>query len=282
MISRFRARATALLVPLVLAMFVVDNFHVCRAQSDAEDRRLLLLSSDYEGKRSTGVWRNSVPWKGRGYDVEAGIDVLMSVVRHPEESARLWNAATAITGLAMLGGNLKGHPSLDELAKLYDTAAVSEKRAILTCFITSGDPRGIPVFTRRLDKGENIELRLSAARGLARWNVRRGVAELIDLFESTVFVQHLASTPIVGNNALQTFRTFNDRKDWGFPENEWWKSIDGRADLDQDQKKALRTAEIEKEIKAIKAWFAENKERFPDWKLGDPLPEVAPSTDKRK
>lgn len=36
------------------------------------------------------------------------------------------------------------------------------------------------------------------------------------------------------------------------PTNEWWRSIDGRVDLDKSQKRALYKAEIENEIKQIK------------------------------
>jgi hypothetical protein len=196
----------------------------------------------------------------------------MEVIRDDEQRARPWNAATALTGLAMLGPKLRGHSCLEELAKLCGSASASEKRGILTCFITSGDPRGIPLFTRALNNELPIDLRLTAARGLAAWNARAGVGGLIELLESSELVQHLAGTPIVGHNALQTFRTYNDRKGWGFSENEWWKAIDDRADLNEDEKRALYNAEIDKEIKRIKKWWTENKDRFPDWKPGDRLP----------
>jgi hypothetical protein len=34
-------------------------------------------------------------------------------------------------------------------------------------------------------------------------------------------------------------------------------------------------------IKRWEEWFAENEHRFPDWKLGDPLPEVSAGDDNK-
>ncbi len=80
--------------------------------------------------------------------------------------------------------------------------------------------------------------------------------------------------PYVRDNALDLFETKNRLKGWGFPDQEIRKAIEGRAGLDREAFVASYTAEIKK-------WFAENERRFPDWKPGDPLPEVpAPDTNK--
>jgi len=148
-----------------------------------------------------------------------------------------------------------------------------EKKIILTCFKGSRDARAIPLFVRVLDNEKSMRLRLSAASGLAGWNIHRGVAELVNLLDSKEILPQPARMSHVRDNALESFRNANARKGWGFPENKWWRAIDGRPDLDEDQKRALYIAEIEKEIKAIKKWFAENEQRFPDWKPSEPLPE---------
>ena len=107
---------------------------------------------------------NSVQWQGREYDVDSGVDVLMSVVRDPLQSAE--ERHRALLGLAMLRRALEGRPCLDELARLCDNPSEPHKGAILICFLGSDDPRGIPVFIRTLDKESNMTLRLSAEVGL--------------------------------------------------------------------------------------------------------------------
>jgi hypothetical protein len=158
---------------------------------------------------------------------------------------------------------------MDELAKLYDVASESEKYGILICFKASDDPRGIPLFMHVLDGEKNMKLRLSAAGALAHWNIRRGVAELVNLLESKDMLSQPARMPYVRDNALDLFETKNSVKGWGFPAEDIRKSIEGGLGLEREQFVALYTAEIKK-------WFAENDHRFPDWKPGDPLPAIEP------
>jgi len=221
-----------------------------------------------------------VQWRDREYDIDTGIDVLMSVARQREDNADPWNSTAAVTVLAMLGGNLKGHACLDELAMLYDRANVPERSAILTCFITSGDARGIPVFIHTLDKEKNMTLRLRAAGALAQWNIRRGVGVLVDLLESKEkLLLPGGLMPYVRDKALDLFRTKNRLKGWGFVDHgdEIAESIVSRTDINDDDKRSLYIAEMKA---AIKKWFTENEDRFPDWKLGDPLPEIPSYKDK--
>jgi hypothetical protein len=158
---------------------------------------------------------------------------------------------------------------LDELARLYDNPSEPHKEAILICFVGSDDARGLPLFNRTLDKEENMMLRLSAAGGLAHWNIRRGVAELIRLFESTELPSG-RFYPVIGDRARDSFQKLNQRKGWAFPDEEIRKSIESRPGIDREQAGALYNAEMKK-------WFTENQDRFPDWKPGDPLPKTEPT-----
>jgi hypothetical protein len=195
----------------------------------------------------------------------------MAVVRNAEKSAD--ERHYALLRLSMLDRYLKGRPCLDELAKLYDVPGAVGKGAILLCFKASDDRRAIPVFIRALDKEKDMKLRLSAAAGLAQWNIRRGVAELVDLLHSDEVLPQGAQMPYVRDNALDLFCTKNRLKGWGFPDEEEKirKSIESRSDLSHEEKGALYVAEMKA---AIIKWFAENEHRFPEWKPGDPLPEV--------
>ncbi len=261
---------TWMIVPLALFGFTV---HAPSAAADGPNGRgldRLPLSAESVTSVTVRPVRTSVKWYGQEYDVDAAIDVLMNVVRDPETSRH--DRELALIHLTMAGTHLKARPYLRELETLYDKAEKLEKLIILDCFLGSRDPCGIPMFTRTLDNEQDVKLRLSAASGLAGWNIRRGVAELVDLLESEEKLEQPARTASVRDNALGSFRNANSRKGWAFPKNEWWKSIDGRADLDEDQKRGLYNEEIEKEIRAIKKWFPENEHRFPDWKPGDPLP----------
>jgi len=224
----------------------------------------LPLSTSYVSKDARGPTRRSVRWKDQEYGVDIGVAVLMDVVRDPELTAD--ERGLALTSLAMLETQLQGRPCMDELRKLYDTVGELEKRGILTCFLASRDPRGIPLFVRALDKEQDNYARLIAASGLIMWNARQGVAELISFLGSTEVPQSRLYPPI-GDRAQQLFRTYNKRNEWGFSDEEIRNSIEAQGDLDEGQKRALYITEIKK-------WWAENEHRFPDWKPGDPLPEV--------
>lgn len=277
MITSFRCYVT-LIVPAALAVLTLET---ARAGGEPNQNAPEKLPLSIESVTGTAVPRlqTSIRWKDHEYDVNSGIDLVMGVVRDGQESRK--ERELALIQLAMLRTQLKGRPCLDELEKVYNNAGELEKQLILTCFLGSRDPRAIPVFIRTLANEQSMKLRLPAASGLAGWNVRRGVAELVDLLESKEMLTQPARIPYVRDNALHHFRKSNARKDWGFPENQWWNSIDARTNLDEDQKRALYIAERQKEIKQIKKWFAENEHRFPDWKAGDPLPEATPAnTDK--
>lgn len=218
----------------------------------------------------------SVQWRDREYDITGGIDVVMTVIRDSVQSYS--DRHQALVELERLGRHLKGRSCMDELAAIYDSAG-ELKRAILICFKASEDPRAIRAFLRVLDNESDIKLRLSAAGGLAQWNVRRGVAELVGLLDSDAEVPQPSRMPYVRDNALDLLRTKNRLKGWGFRDEEIWKPIESRTDLNAQEKADLYVAQAKAEIKK---WWQENEHRFPDWKLGDPLPLIEPGKESNR
>jgi len=258
-------------VKWALTVIIVSTIAVCWAQVENTKHGALTIVQGDKERSPKSWWRSSVRWEGVEYGIDEGIEVLINVVREPDSRFGHWNAAAALTELSSLGGNLKGRPCLDELGERYGTFDVSERCAVLLCFRTSGDPRGIPLFMHVLDEEKNVKLRAWAASGLAAWNVRRGVAELVKLLDSQEEMPQPSQLFYVRDHALQTFRLMNIRKDWGFPDDkdlaEWPPDVIPAPDVAARQKAGPTVGKIKK-------WFAENEQRFPEWKLGDPLPEV--------
>jgi hypothetical protein len=269
MMSTFAFRVTVI-VQSMLVILAVHTARACGEDPNGNALAMLPLSRDPVSGATVQRLETSVQWKDREYDVDAGIDVLMSVVRDPVQSAE--ERHRALLGLAMLGGNLKGRPCLDELATLYDNASEVHKGAILICFQGSDDPRGIPVFIRTLDKEQNMKLRLWAAGALAHWNIRRGAAELVKLLDSEEEMPQPSQLFYVRDNAMRTFRLKNICKGWGFPDDK--ESAEWPPDVMPPPDVAARL-KPRPTVEEIKKWFAENERRFPDWKVGDPLPEVS-------
>ncbi len=228
------------------------------------------LTSGYVSGTSARRPAKSIRWKEREYEIEVGITTLMNVIRGLEESTHVWNARAALSELGNLGIQLRGHPCLEELEEAYDRVDVSQRVGILHVFKMSLDPRGIPLFYRALEQKETTRLTLEAATGLARWNVRRGIVELIKLLDSEEMLP-LAGTPSVAQYALGTFRMYNIRKGWGFPDDK--ESAEWPPDVVPPPDVAARLKQ-RPTLEEIKNWFAENELRFPDWKPGDPLPAV--------
>lgn len=291
--SSFRCYAN-MIVQMALLAFTLETALASAEPGKGEAPVPLRVSVECVGGYPIRPLPTSVKWHGREYDVESGIAALLDLIRHPEKSDGHWNSAVALTYLSMLDRHLKDRPCLDELATLYDGPGEVNKGGILLCFKGSDDPRGIPVFIRTLDREQDMKLRLSAAAGLAQWNVRRGVAELVDLLESKEILPQPARMVYVRDNARDLFRTKNRLKGWGFPDEEIRKSIGTQVGFDPEEsrkrsefgdeetRKAVETrARVVREefvalyISEIKKWFAENEHRFPDWKPGDPLPEAS-------
>ena len=260
----------AAIVWMGLFGFTLDLAHTSGEEPKGQVPDRFALSVETVTGSTVRPVRTSVEWENRKYDVDSGIPVLIAVVRDPKESTgrRGW----ALSQLAMLMTQLKGRPCLDELARLYDGAGESEKGTILVCFQGSRDPRGIPVFIRTLDKEKNMKLRLWAAGALAHWNIRRGVAELVKLLDSQEEMPQPSHLFYVRDNAMSVFRLKNIHKGWGFPDNkesaEWPPDVMPPPDVAARLKRPT--------VEEIKKWWAENQHRFPNWKVGDPLPNIGP------
>ncbi len=270
MILWFRCCAQLALRITLLGM-ALDAPAACgEAPSEKDVDRLPLLVESVDGPARRPL-STSVKWDGRQYDVESGIDVLMGVVRNRDKSGN--ERHYALMRLVMLDWQLKGRPLLGELVGLYDESG-DLKGGILLCLMVSDDPRGIPVFVRTLDKEKDLKLRLRAAGALAHWNIRRGVAELVRLLESPEEMPQPSQLFYVRDDAMRTFRLTNMRKGWGFPDDK--ESAEWPPDVVPPPDVAARL-KPRPTVEDIKKWFAENEHRFPEWKLGDPLPEVTPN-----
>lgn len=253
-----------LVVVLALAGLTLDTIRAGPEPPQEVLRKLPLSLESVDGPIAIRV-PTSTQWQGQKYDVDAGTEILMGVVRNPRGTQN--DRELALLQLSRLRTHLRGHRFLDELTARFDDAGPLEKKIILTCFKGSRDARAIPLFVRVLNNEKSMRLRLSAASGLAGWNIRRGVAELVELLDSKEVLSQPVRMPYVRHNASESFRNANARKGWGFRYDETAQLIGIRTDLNDDQKIALHIAEVRK-------WFADNKHRFPDWKPGDPLPEA--------
>lgn len=257
---------TTLNVSSALMGLTLGVFGAVAAAPHAKQLDVLSISIEPASEGSVSGTSESVQWDGREFDVESGIRVLVGVIRDPAEGGK--DRELALIQLAMLRTQLKGHQCLNELESVYITAGDLEKQLILTCFLGARDPRGIRVFTRSLEIEDSMKLRLAAASGLAGWNIRRGVQEIVDLLESGETLPKPTRIPFVRDNALECFRHANTRKGWGFPDDEVRTAITAQPGLDREDVVNSYVAEIKK-------WFAANKHRFPEWKPGVPLPKSA-------
>jgi len=261
------------LIVLLVILTVESEKDVAFAQSieevDHTQLRMVAVSAGGSQNRSLPA---TLKWEGREYDIESGIGILMGVVRNCEKPAN--ERHLALLQLSMLGGHLRTHSCLDELRQLFDRANSLERGAILLCFKASDDARGIPLFIDVLEREHDVKLRFSAAVGLAQWNVRRGVAELVKLLDSEEAMPQPSQLFYVRDNAMRSFRLMNIRKAWGFPDDkesaEWPPDVMPRPDV-------VARLKPPPAVEEIKKWWTENQGRFPDWKPGDPLPQVSPN-----
>lgn len=261
----------------ILGQFIIGGLAISQARAVAEPNRTRANALPLSATDVTGSTVRNPPtatqWEGREYGVREGLDVLMRVVRDPNESEK--RRGLALIDLQVLGTNLRAHGCLDELAEIYDSAHELHKKMILTCFKGSGDSRAIPVYIRTLEHERNIGLRLSAASGLAHWNIRSGVAEIVKLLDSEEPMPPPSHLYYVRDNAMRNFRLTNIRKGWGFPDDK--DSAEAPPDMVPPPEVAARLRPPPT-VEEIKKWFAENEHRFADWKLGDPLPPNEPVT----
>lgn len=243
------------------------------AQPDENDERGLLPLG---AAPAPGVvehkeyWSQPISWRGRQYTPSQAIPVLVNAILDDQRDAAVH--ADAIKELDRLATQLAGTGWIPELVTRYVTLDDPEAKAeLLRCLSGSEDPRALPLFYAVLVNEEEPIRRLRAATGLAKWNIRRGVQALIELFPSTAKTSWID----VGVLARRGFSLLNKRKGWQCPVHD----IDTRALATKEQ--AGHEAGAKALMAGFREWFDANKHRFPDWKPGDPLPEVsAPDKDK--
>lgn len=226
--------------------------------------------------RDQAYWRvgqekeEEVSWEGKRYPAREAVDVLMKVALEPDG---VNDRSLALRSLERLGGRLRGTEHIPQLMELYGQSTDrSEKVTLLLCLAESMDQRALPLFAEILNTRQEDYLRLPAAYGLAFWNVRRGVRELIELVAVKQTETPIRPPGIIGKEAAHLLYRLNYWKFWWAPEAPLLAVSDARAEV-RDQ--ALDSCHAE-----LKKWFAENENRFPEWKQGDPLPEMLAGRDK--
>jgi hypothetical protein len=244
-------RAVATL--FVFSCAALQPFALSIAQPKTEDSGVLPLT--LADPRVPGL--TTVQWKGQDYTTAEGTRVLMQVITDPTSDADL--RASALEAL----GKLPNTDTTAQLVSLYpDLRERGEKAGVILCLTWSKGARGLPLLVHVLDNEQDVVIRLFAAGGLASWNVRRGVRELISLLESR---ELLTGARPIAKEALKIFQYHMNR--WNYSQEEMRKLLNGKPDIDEGQKHQLL-------VEQIKKWWAENQHRFPNWKVGDPLPEV--------
>lgn len=218
-----------------------------------------------------GYWRvgqgkaEEVFWKGKSYSAGEGVDLLMKVALEPGSVADHYRA---IDRLGRFGSQLRNTERIPQLMKLYGRSTDrSEKVNLLFCLARSKDRRTLPLFRGVLDARQEEYLRLPAAYGLALWNVRSGVRELIELLSFRQTERPIRPPGIICDEAASLLYRLNYWKSWWAPEAVLLALAEARTGLHDE---VLDSSHAE-----LKKWFAENEHRFPDWKVGDPLPEVS-------
>lgn len=239
------------------------------ARPRSEQESTLPISTTFVGTYSrndppTSVQR-SFQWEGQAYDDDAIVDVLMKVILNRQTGAS--HRRRALSLLEVLEHELQGRDCIDQLLTLYsEFTDHSEKAAILACLSASEDPRALPTFSKVLEKEEDKVMRLFAASGLARWNIRAGVEELLALLQCHVHLPGRRNRTVKAEASFMLMG-LNGPKGWGFPRREVAKpaGVGGKAKW------------FTMVPKDCNDWFKANKDRFPDWKPGDPLPAVSRS-----
>ncbi len=205
-----------------------------------------------------------VSWQDKRYPTREGVDLLMKVVLEP---GSVGDHFDAIERLGRLGSQLRNTERIPQLMTLYGrTTDRSEKVALLFCLAESKDPRAFLLFADILDTRHEEHLRLPAAYGLAMWNARRGVRELIELLSVKQTESPIRYPGIIGDEAARLLSRLNYWKSWWAPEAVLQAVAEARTEVHD---KVLDSCHAE-----LKKWFAGNEHRFPDWKPGDPLPEI--------
>ena len=226
-----------------------------------------ILSLTAEHDLASSARRNhpeSIIWEGIELDSRVAESILMNVVENPEsaKSRRL----DALGKLSAIHSVLRGSDSLPRLIALYDKDVdIETRRAVVLCLCKSMDPRAFDLLFRitQSESGDSM-LRVICAGGLAQWNVRQGVRQLAMLADSD---ESIHSHRTIGDEAMILLQSLDQLKNWGYDARPSVQSIITSKSLNHsDKRHALRDNFVE--------WFEANAYRFPDWRPGDPLPEV--------
>lgn len=205
------------------------------------------------------VLPRTIRWKEQEYDADAAIPILMTVIN--DQSTASAERVVALDRLGMLATHLRGLRILDDLVEFYaKLEKIDERFSLLQCLLKSQDSRSLPLLYSATSDKEPL-VRLVGAAGLASWNVRGGVRQLIELF----VLDAPGPRGPLGWEAVIAFDSENSRRAWGLP-----REVADRANASL---KGLSDAELRHELqRRYSEWFEANKLRFPDWKPGDPLP----------
>lgn len=214
----------------------------------------------------SAVWtppqEEEISWKGKDYPATEGVALLMKVVLDP---GSVGDHFDAIERLGHVGGRLRDTQRIPELMRLYGQLSDrTERVALLFCLARSKDPRALPMFAEILDTRKEDYLRLPAAYGLALWNARSGMRELIELLSVGQTESPIRYPGIIGDQAVHLLSQLNAWKSWWAPEAALQAAAEAGPEVHD---KLLDSCHAE-----LKKWFVENEHRFPDWKPGDPLP----------
>ncbi len=270
---KYYTRSSGSLVVVAALLSFAAHFRAVRGvepETGRDERRTLPLSTEYVGTYSRNAPPATVSWEGRVYDAADAIRVLTDLAGNMEAS--IWQRERALEFLQVFEYRLRGRKCIEGLLRLYSELPTGvEKAAVLACLSASEDPRAIPMFHTVLAVEKDHVLRLFAASGLAKWNIRAGVEELTRLLECG---RSIRGRPrhTVRREASFVLMDLNAPKAWGFPNKEVLRSA-RRSTENRAQIRGML-------IKRWKEWLAENEHRFPDWKLGDPLPEAKAATDR--
>jgi len=239
----------------------------CLAQTDVEGAAFSLDPSPVAGTVKQQPTPTSIEWVGKEYDISEGVQALIRACS--DKNTDPDDRAAALHKLAEVAPALRGTPSIPRLVELYEAVTPQEeKRSLVGCIAASNDPRGLPFFAEVLGNSTDQVQRFQAAYALARWNVRRGVRELIGMFDSSIDGRDGLG---FGEQVVKVFQLLNLQKDWGAPDKEILQRIRvHEPELTKEQALSLYA-------RYIKQWFTENEHRFPDWKPGDPLPKAKTS-----
>ncbi|MFH0983642.1 MAG: HEAT repeat domain-containing protein [Planctomycetota bacterium] len=229
-----------------------------------DDKGVLPLSPhSVPGAASRPAPPATLRWEEGEYDLERGIRVLLALIL--DERADPLRRERALDTLGRLNTRLQEAECVPEIVTLYPSLSARDLQgAALICLCKSEDVRGLPLFSKVLQDEHDPLLRLLAAVGLTQWNIRTGVQELLVLFDSDA---QLPNKRTLADEAAINFSFLNRTKGWGFPERELRDSILKRTDIKETEKTHIW-------IEEHKNWFENNRDRFPDWKPGDPLPHI--------